>query len=97
MKQKIDVLAAFDIEAMNPRPIRFKLIEHGVKTTVSVDRIKRAEWMGAGGVTRIVYDCENVNDGKLIPYKLIYFYRECRWEIEYGTRCSGGNNRFPNN
>ena len=82
MRQKIDVLAAFDIEATTPRPIRFKLIEHGMKVMVNVDKVKRAEWLGAGGVTRIVYECENVRDGRIIPYRLLYFYRECRWEVE---------------
>lgn len=82
MRQRIDVLAAFDNGARNPRPLRFKLIKHGVKTTVNVGSIKRAEYMGSGGVTRIEYECETCNDDRAIDYKLIFFYRECRWEIE---------------
>ena len=82
VRQAVDVLAVFDIGAMSPRPIRFKVLEHGIKTTVKVSDIRNIEWLGAGGVTRIEYDCVTVSGGKHINYKLLYFYRECRWEIE---------------
>ena len=82
MRQAVDVLAVFDIGAMSPRPIRFKVLEHGIKTTVKVTDINNIEWIGAGGMTRIVYDCTSVNAGRHIDYKLHYFYRECRWELE---------------
>ena len=82
MRQPVDVLAVFDVGAISPRPIRFKVVECGIKKTVRVTDIKNIEWLGAGGVTRIVYDCVTVNEGRRINYKLLYFYRECRWEIE---------------
>ena len=82
MRQSVDVLAVFDIGAMSPRPIRFKVLEHGIKTTVKVSEIRNIEWLGAGGVTRIEYNCVTVSEGRRISYKLLYFYRECRWELE---------------
>ena len=82
MRQSVDVLAVFDVGAISPRPIRFKVVELGVKKTVRITDIKNIEWVGAGGVARIVYDCCTVNDGRRINYKLLYFYRECRWEID---------------
>lgn len=82
MRQSVDVLAVFDIGAMSPRPIRFKVIEHGIKTTVKVSDIRNIEWLGAGGVTRIEYDCQSVCEGRRIGYKLLYFYNECRWELQ---------------
>jgi len=82
MRQAVDVLAVFDIGAMSPRPLRFKVLEHGIKTTVKVTDILNIEWLGAGGVTRVEYDCCSVNEGRHIYYKLLYFYRECRWELE---------------
>lgn len=81
MRQKVDVLAVFDIGAASPRPIRFKVLEHGIKTTVRVTDISNIEWLGAGGVTRIEYDCTTVSNGRHIEYKLLYFYNECRWEL----------------
>ena len=50
MRQAVDVLAVFDIGAVSPRPIRFKVLEHGIKTTVRVTDIRNIEWLGAGGV-----------------------------------------------
>jgi len=82
MRQPVDVLAVFDIGAMSPRPIRFKVLERGIKTTVRVTDIRKIEWLGAGGVTRIEYDCITVNNGRNLNYKLLYFYNECRWELE---------------
>ena len=82
MRQPVDVLAVFDIGAMSPRPVRFKVLEHGIKTTVRVTDIRNIEWLGAGSVTRIQYDCTTVREGRRIDYKLIYYYRECRWELE---------------
>ncbi len=82
MRQDVDVLAVFDIGAMSPRPIRFKVLEHGIKTTVKVSDIRNIEWLGAGGVTRIEYDCVTIREGRHINYKLLYFYRESKWELE---------------
>ena len=82
MRQAVDVLAVFDIGAVSPRPIRFKVLEHGIKTTVRVTDIRNIEWLGAGGVTRIEYECTTVSEGRHIDYKLLYFYREGRWELE---------------
>jgi hypothetical protein len=82
MRQAVDVLAVFDIGALSPRPIRFKVLERGIKTTVKVTDIRNIEWLGAGGVTRIEYDCTSVSNGHSVDYKLLYFYRECRWELE---------------
>lgn len=82
MRQSVDVLAVFDIGAHSPRPLRFKILEHGIKNTVRVSDIKNIEWLGAGGVTRIEYDCCSVCEGRHINYKLLYYYRECRWEIQ---------------
>ena len=89
MRQAVDVLAVFDIGAMSPRPIRFKVVDHGIKKTVRITDISNIEWLGAGGMTRIVYDCLTVNEDRRIRYKLFYFYHECRWELECSTdrRC----------
>ena len=81
MRQAVDVLAVFDIGALSPRPLRFK-VDSGIKKTVRITDISNVEWLGAGGTTRIVYDCCTVSEGRCILYKLLYFYRECRWEIE---------------
>ena len=85
MRQAVDVLAVLDVGAMSPRPIRFKVVECGIKKTVRVTYIKNIEWLGAGGVSRIVYDCCTVNEGRRVNYQLLYFYRECRWEIDRGA------------
>ena len=39
MRQAVDVLAVFDVGAMSPRPIRFKVVEHGIKKTVRVTEV----------------------------------------------------------
>ncbi len=85
MRQAVDVLAVFDVGALSPRPIRFKVVERGIKKTVRVTDIKNIEWYGAGGMTRIVYDCLTVCEGRRIEYQLLYFYKECRWEIARGA------------
>ena len=36
MRQAVDVLAVFDVGAISPRPIRFKVVEHGIKKTVRI-------------------------------------------------------------
>ena len=82
MRQAVDVLAVFDVGAISPRPIRFKVVELGIKKTVRVTDIKNLEWLGAGGVKRIVYDCFTVSEGRRIRYRLMYFYGECRWELD---------------
>lgn len=82
MRQAVDVLAVFDVGALSPRPVRFKVIDSGIKKTVRVTDIRNIEWLGAGGVARIVYDCCTVIEGRRIEYRLLYYYRECRWEIE---------------
>ena len=82
MRQSVDVLAVFDIGALSPKPLRFRVVENGIKKTVRVTDINNIEWLGAGGMTRIVYDCCTVSEGRHIFYKLLYFYRECRWEME---------------
>ena len=82
MRQAVDVLAVFDIGALSPRPLRFKVVDSGIKKTVRVTDIRNIEWVGAGGMTRVEYDCCAVNEGRRISYKLLYFYNECRWEIE---------------
>ena len=82
MKQAVDVLAVFDIGALSPRPIRFRVVDSGIKKTVRVTDINNIEWLGAGGMNRVVYDCCTVNDGRRILYKLLYFCHECRWEVE---------------
>ena len=82
MKQAVDVLAVFDIGALSPRPLRFKIVDRGIKKTVRITDIANIEWLGAGGTTRVVYDCCTVKEGRRIMYRLHYFYNECRWEIE---------------
>ncbi|MBE6028032.1 MAG: hypothetical protein E7227_05395 [Clostridiales bacterium] len=85
MRQAVDVLAVFDVGALSPRPIRFKVVERGIKKTVRITDISNIEWLGAGGMTRIAYDCLTVNEGRRLRYKLLYFYHECRWELECST------------
>ena len=82
MRQAVDVLAVFDIGALSPRPLRFKIVDRGIKKTVRITDITNIEWLGAGGTTRVVYDCCTVKEGRRIMYRLHYFYNECRWEIE---------------
>lgn len=82
MRQAVDVLAVFDIGAASPRPLRFRILEHGIKNTVKVSDITNIQWLGAGGVTRVEYDCFSVCEGNRIYYKLMYYYRECRWEVQ---------------
>ena len=43
MRQAVDVLAVFDIGAMSPRPIRFKVVDHGIKKTVRITDISNIE------------------------------------------------------
>ena len=71
MRQAVDVLAVFDVGALSPRPIRFKVVESGIKKTVRVTDIRNIEWLGAGGVSRIVYDCCTINEGRRGSYKLL--------------------------
>ena len=47
MRQAVDVLAVFDVGALSPRPIRFKVVESGIKKTVRVTDIRNIEWLGA--------------------------------------------------
>ena len=82
MRQEIDVLAIFDAGVQTPRPIRFKMLEQGIKTTVRISEIQNTEWIGAGGMMHIEYECATVNDGRRIKYKLLFFPRDCRWEID---------------
>lgn len=82
MRQTVDVLAIFDADANAPRPIRFKIFENGIKVTVKITEIIRTDWVRAGGVTHIKYDCITINEGKRLEYSLMYFYSECRWEYE---------------
>ena len=82
LRQAVDVLAVFDIGALSPKPLRFRIVDSGIKKTVRVTDITNIEWIGAGGTTRVEYDCCTVHEGRRILYKLLYFYHECRWEIE---------------
>ena len=82
MKQTVDVLAVFDVGALHPRPIKFKYLERGLKQTVNIDRILNVEWIGSGYVTRIVYECATPMNGRLITYRLSYYYKESKWIFE---------------
>ena len=82
MKQAVDVLAVFDIGAASPRPLRFKLVDRGIKTTVRISNIRNIEWVRSGGVTHVEYDCTSINDGRYIDYKLLYFSNDSRWELQ---------------
>ena len=80
MKQKVDVLAAFDIGRRDPRPLRFKFIENGKKITVDVFSELSREYIG---MSRIDYECNSLSSrGNLIVYKLSYYRNEGRWDIE---------------
>ena len=82
MKQNVDVLAIFDVGALHPRPVKFKVFERGLKQTVNVGRVNRVDWIGSGYVKRIVYECITPMNGKEISYTLSYYYKESRWELE---------------
>ena len=79
------MLAVFDVGATSPRPLRFMILEQGIKKTVRITDIMNIEWLGAGGMTRIVYDCCTINKGRRIEYQLLYFYHESKWELEMGA------------
>ena len=81
-KQPVDVLVAFEDGTKCPRPLRFKILENGIKKTVEVSEVTGTEWLGAGGMSRIEYTCRSAGRNGAIPYRLLYYYRECRWEIE---------------
>ena len=83
MRQDIDVIAIFESGKKHPRPLRFKLMETGEKTSVNIDQIKRVESVGAGLVKRLEYECESAGIRGIIKYKLMYLYNEGRWIIEY--------------
>ena len=82
MKQAVDVLAVFDIGAASPRPLRFKVLEQGIKNTVKISNIRNIEWVRSGGVTHVEYDCTSVNNGRHIDYKLLYYSSDNRWELQ---------------
>lgn len=81
-KEQVDVLAAFDIGARYPRPIRFKIIENGVKKTVQVDTVSDIRDAGAGGMIRHEYSCRSAGRNGPIEYKLMFYYTKGTWEIE---------------
>lgn len=81
-RQPVDILAAFDIGSSQPRPLRFKLFENGIKKTVAISDITDITTLGAGGMSRIEYTCRSNGNSGVIEYKLLYFYRVNRWEIE---------------
>lgn len=80
--EQVDVLAAFDIGARYPRPIRFKIFENGVKKTVQVDTVSDIRDAGAGGMTRHEYTCRSAGKNGPIEYRLLYYYTKGVWEIE---------------
>lgn len=82
MKQQVDVLASFDIGSDIPRPIRFKILENGVKKAVDVSEITNTERLGAGGMVRIEYSCRSAGRSGQIEYKLLYYYAKGAWDIE---------------
>lgn len=82
MRQPVDVLAIFEEDQKYPKPVRFKVLEGGIKKSVAVLEIRNVEWLGAGGMSRIEYTCSSQGRNGSIEYKLLYYYRVCRWEIE---------------
>jgi len=81
MKQDVDVLAVFETGAEYPKPVRFKLLENGIKKTVSVGRITDVDHLGAGGMLRYEYKCESPGSNGNIDYFLSYYYNSGRWEL----------------
>lgn len=83
MTKEVDVLAVFDNAAMYPRPLRFRVIEQGLKKTVCITNIQNVEWLGAGGRTRVAFDCFTIVNGKRINYVLNYYYNTLKWDVTY--------------
>ena len=81
-KEPIAVLAVFDIDAEQPRPLRFKIEEDGIMKTVEVFEIRNIERLGAGGMSRYEYTCRSAGSHGKIEYKLLYYFMKSRWEIE---------------
>lgn len=82
MKQQVDVLAAFDTGSDIPRPIRFKILENGIKKPVDVTEVINTERLGAGGMVRIEYTCRSAGQNGPMQYRLMYYYTKGSWEIE---------------
>lgn len=82
MKQQIDVIAIFDIGATAPRPLRFQILEDGVKSVVKVESIDLVQTVGAGFASRVEFSCKSTVRGRKIAYKLLYYYQDCKWEVE---------------
>lgn len=81
MKQDVDVLAVFETGAEYPKPVRFKLLENGIKKTVSVGRITDVDHLGAGGMLRYEYKCESPGAAEALQYRLKYYYKKQMWEL----------------
>ena len=82
MTQQIDVLASFEAGSPYPRPVRFKLLVNGVKKAVDVSEIRDTKQLGAGGMSRIEYDCVSPGYNGPIEYTLMYYFQKAVWEIE---------------
>lgn len=86
MKQQVDVLAAFDIGSSWPRPLKFKILENGIKKTVNISEINDIRDLGAGGMARYEYTCRSAGSSGPITYRLMYYYTKGTWEIEIRER-----------
>ena len=81
MRQPVDVLAAFNTDSDIPRPVRFKILENGIKKPVDVTEIINTERLGAGSMVRIEYTCRSAGRNGPVSYKLMYYYAKGSWEI----------------
>ena len=82
MKQPIDALVVFEQGAAYPKPVRFKIMENGVKKAVDITEIVDVQDLGAGGMIRREYTCRSAGRNGPIEYRLLYYYTKGSWEIE---------------
>lgn len=79
MKQDVDVVTVFERGSRQPRPIKFRYIENGVKLTVDVVDVLNFDYVG---MNRIDYECNAMSKrGNMINYTLQYFRNEERWVL----------------
>lgn len=80
MKQEVDVMTVFKKGERQPRPLKFRMMENGVKYSVDVVDILRYDYRGTN---RIDYECNAVSSkGNMINYVLQYYRNEARWILE---------------
>lgn len=82
----VECIVEFDIKG-NPKPIRIRFEDAEGLHVINIDKILEKEdkkgfgTMNGNAVRLFVYKCQSVIDGIIVPLKLTFENKFCKWNL----------------